>query len=425
MSDKEQEGAAPAVDAEVVDDQAPAPWDMAEEPSEDLVAMGESGLAALNSSEINAQVALAKRFPRSAVNFMRKAIALATQTRAIAESCIYALPRAGKPIKGPSIRLAEIVASTYQNLHAATRVLEPGSMSITAQGVAWDLENNVRITTEVQRRITNKSGGRYNDDMVLMTGNAAASIALRNAIFRVVPRAYIDQIYDRVLLTAIGKASTFVQRRDEILSRLAKMGATIERVLPVLAIKEVGEITAEHLEVLIGAGTAMRNGDKSVDEMFPAVAPQTSGGTAPAGQQPAQEGRRVSTRGARSGQASGSQQGAPPPGGSAPPTPPPGATLPTREALAELGSLRFAVQIEEEDVCKWFGKTAFAQFTAAEVSEALVRLTHVDNGGKLNSKGEIIPNADAKSEAKPEEKPTPAADKPAGDQPTFRGGKTS
>ena len=69
----------------------------------------------------------------------------------------------------------------YGNLQLSSRIVEVADTYIVAQGVVWDLEANVRISTET-RRITTEEGRRYNEDMIMMTGNAAASIALRNAI---------------------------------------------------------------------------------------------------------------------------------------------------------------------------------------------------------------------------------------------------
>src|SRR5574342_13317 len=82
-----------------------------------------SAVAALNKSEVEAQLDAAHRHKRSIQRFMHEAIGLACANRYIAESCIYALPRDGKTIAGPSVRLAEICASAYGNLHVAGRVV--------------------------------------------------------------------------------------------------------------------------------------------------------------------------------------------------------------------------------------------------------------------------------------------------------------
>jgi len=59
------------------------------------------------------------------------------------------------------VRLAELCASAYGNLHVGARVLDVEDRDIPAQGVAWDLERNLRVTVETRRKIVSKNGRRY------------------------------------------------------------------------------------------------------------------------------------------------------------------------------------------------------------------------------------------------------------------------
>lgn len=228
-----------------------------------------SAVAVLARSETESQLDAAHKYPRSVKRFVNEAITLATLSREIAEACIYALPRGGKVINGPSVRLAEICASAYGNLHVAARVLDAEEREIVSQGVAWDLEKNLRVSVEARRRITNKSGKRYDDDMITVTGNAAASIALRNAIFRVVPRAYVDMIYARVKSVAVGDAKTLAARRTELLERLMKIGVPRERILARVEKAAIEDVGLDEVETLIGLGTSIKNGDMTIDAAFP------------------------------------------------------------------------------------------------------------------------------------------------------------
>lgn len=251
------------------------------EQNHSLAVIEPSAVAAIARSEVMVQLDAAHRYARSIKRFMQHAISLATVNVATAESCMYALPRSGKMISGPSVRLAEIVASAYGNLHIGARIVDIGDAHVTAQGVAWDLETNLRITVEIKRKITGKTGQRFNDDMINVTCAAACAIALRNATFSVVPRAYVNQVYDRCKAVAIGKAETLTGRRDDVLARLAKMGADKDRVLNALHLTGIEDIGMEHLEVLIGMGTAIKQGDKTVDEMFPPVVAEVPGAAQP------------------------------------------------------------------------------------------------------------------------------------------------
>lgn len=221
--------------------------------------------------EVDSQIATAKRFPRSLRQFKQKALELATLDEDTARGCFYVLPRDGKNIEGPSARLAEIVAGSWGNLRSQANIVDEDDKFITARGVCWDLENNVAISVEVRRRITNKYGKKYNDDMIGTTANAACSIALRNAVFKVVPMAVCKPIYEAARKVAIGDATTLASRRAKMLDHFAKMGVRPEQVYAKVGKQGVDDITLDDLAVLIGLSTAIRDGDTSVDEEFPAV----------------------------------------------------------------------------------------------------------------------------------------------------------
>ena len=237
----------------------------------EIIRVETSAAAALNKSEVESQLAAAHQWPRSIAKFQKDAISLATLTEAVAQSCIYAVPRDGKTVAGPSVRLAEICMSAYGNMHAGARILDAEDRMIVAQGVAWDIEKNLRVAIEVKRRITNRRGQRFGDDMIAVTGSAAASIALRNAVFRVIPRALVDVIYDRVRLAAVGDAKTLVTKRLEVVDRLQKIGVPPARIYARIGKRGIEDVGLEELEVLIGLGTAIKSREQGIDEAFPPI----------------------------------------------------------------------------------------------------------------------------------------------------------
>lgn len=234
-------------------------------------------VALLNRSEIDMQVATAHKFPRSIQRFRKEALQMVTLNEQVAESCIYALPRSGKTIEGPSARFAEVVASAWGNCRAGARVVSDAGDFITAQGVFHDLERNVAITYEVQRRITNNKGQRFNADMIGVTGNAASSIALRNAILKGVPKAFWDDMYQAARAVVMGDFTTLANRRADALKAFISLGVSNEQVFAKLGVEGVVDITLEHLVVLRGLITAIKDGDTTPEMAF-AVEP----GSAPA-----------------------------------------------------------------------------------------------------------------------------------------------
>jgi hypothetical protein len=226
-------------------------------------------LATIDASSFDVQVATAKKFPRSITTFVRRAKEMATLNEDVAASCVYALPRDGKTIEGPSARLAEIIASAWGNLRIQAGVKDHDDRFVTGRGEAWDVETNVAIAFEVRRRITNKNGKTYNDDMITMTGNGAASIALRNAVFKAVPSPYWRPIYLECRKVIAGDARTFASRRDEMLRLFMVMGVTVERVYEALGLKGVSDITLEHMVTLTGFYNALKEGETTIEEAFP------------------------------------------------------------------------------------------------------------------------------------------------------------
>jgi hypothetical protein len=236
-----------------------------------------TAIDAITRSEIDIQIATAKRFPRSIAAFLQQAREMATLDEETAASMFYVLPRAGKKIEGPSVRLAEIVGSAWGNLRYGARVVEIGATHVTAQGACFDLEKNIAANIEVRRRITNKDGRRYNDDMIGTTCNAAASIALRQAIFKVIPFTYVKAIYEDARTISIGKALTMEQRRARAFEWFAKLGVSEAQVLTMLEQKGIEDVTTEDLIVLTGLRTAIKDGETTVAEAFAADGAMASG----------------------------------------------------------------------------------------------------------------------------------------------------
>lgn len=230
--------------------------------------IAQDSLSLITKAEIDVQISTAKAFPRSLKKFIDKATSMATLTEEIAASCIYALPRGGKPIEGPSVRLAEIVCSAYGNIRAGARVISNDGKNITAQGICHDLETNSCVTIENKRRITGKSGQTFNEDMQTVTGNAACAIAYRNAVFKVVPAALIQPIYEAAKDVARGTLETLVKRRDKALAYFREHKVTDAQICEALDIVKVEDIDLDKLATLTGMKSALKNGETNIKDLF-------------------------------------------------------------------------------------------------------------------------------------------------------------
>ena len=225
--------------------------------------------ALTRQSEHMVQVETAKRWPRNIANSRAGALALATIDEETAESCFYALKRGSKVITGPSARLAEICAYSWQNLMVSGTICDQTDKFIMGRGVAWDMEKNVKIGIDVPRRITDRQGRIYNDDMIVMTGNAAISIAIRNAIFKVIPRAFVSQIENEARKVAVGDIKTLSSRLDRTFKWFGNFGIEEKQIFEKCDVQCREDMTLATLEFLTGLKTAIRSGDTDVDQSFP------------------------------------------------------------------------------------------------------------------------------------------------------------
>ena len=233
-------------------------------------------LAAINSSEIDSQVATAHRFPRDVEASLRKIEMLASVDEETASDCFYVLRRNGSggeaTIEGLSIRMAEIIASSWGNLRVQARIINNDGKFVTAQGVCHDLESNYAVSKEVRRRITDRSGRTYSEDMQVVTGNAACAIAMRNAVLAVVPKAITNTIIKRVKKIAMGQSLDVATARQQMITYFAKLGVTTDQLCNYLQIPTMDDVTREHIFTMRATAQAIKEGTTTVRETF--VLPQ-------------------------------------------------------------------------------------------------------------------------------------------------------
>lgn len=232
-------------------------------------------VASLDRAEranIDIQVSTAKQYPRSISRCANNAVALVTMDKDTAQSCGYALPRGGKPITGPSVHLAKIIAQQYGNLRAEAKVVEITDKQVVSRGTAWDLENNYAVSFEVRRSIIGRNGNRFSDDMITVTGNAANSIAYRNAIFGIVPKSITDKAYKAAQHLITGDLSDeekLIKRRDGAIKHfIDTYGITEEEVIKLCGKHTVNQIQADEIALLLGFAQSLKDGDTTVEELM-------------------------------------------------------------------------------------------------------------------------------------------------------------
>ncbi len=227
---------------------------------------------AVERANVDSQVATAKQYPRDLARSINNSIAMATMDYNTAQSCGYALPRGGKPITGPSVHLAKLIVSNWGNIRAEAKVVQITDKQVISRGTCWDLENNVATAFEVRRSIIGKSGKRFTDDMITVTGNAANSIAYRNAVFSVIPKAVTDKVYQAAQHFITGDLSDeekIVARRKKCIDFFKdEYGISEEEVVMLCGKQTVNQIKAEQIALLLGITQSLKDGDTTVEELM-------------------------------------------------------------------------------------------------------------------------------------------------------------
>lgn len=236
--------------------------------SQELILSGSELVGALSKAEIDMQVSTAKAYPRDIPACCQEALQMATIDSDTAGTMFYVIPRGGKKIEGPSIRLAEIMGYCWQNLRYDSKVASIDHKFVTAQGSAFDIERNLAARVEAKRRITDNKGRRYNDDMIQVTANAACSIALREAIFKVVPRTVVNSIWLQCKKASIGKTMSFSEQVGKCLAHFGRMGVTEDVIATYLKIDDVQTMNDDDLIELRGIANAIKDGDVTVETAF-------------------------------------------------------------------------------------------------------------------------------------------------------------
>lgn len=227
---------------------------------------------AQEKAAIDVQISTAKAYPRHLPTVLNKIQTYATMDEETAEDCFYALRRAGQGgqqlIEGLSVRMAEIIASAWGNMRVKTSIIANDGKTITAEGTCLDLETNVAVSVEVKRRITDKQGRTFSEDMQVVTGNAASAIAFRNAVLKIVPKAVVKKVVNEVKQVAMGKALDLETSRQNLIGYFAKLGVTEEMLYAYLDIEKREQIDTDMVFELRGVANAIKEGTTTVAETF-------------------------------------------------------------------------------------------------------------------------------------------------------------
>ena len=230
-------------------------------------------------TEAQSKIQLAKMFPRNE-NEAFDRLMFACSNFGFAEEAFYSVPRGGKNVSGPSIRMAEEIARVYGNFTYGHRELSRAQGKSEVEVFAWDVENNNYTSRQITVMHVNdtKSGSYALKDQAGIDSRIAniASKQLRGRILSLIPKWMLAEAIARCRQTLSGTANQEerASRIEQLESRFAARNVSKANLEHYLG-HPLKMITDEEIADLFGIYTALKDGAAKEEFFIDPKAQQT------------------------------------------------------------------------------------------------------------------------------------------------------
>jgi hypothetical protein len=242
-----------------------------QEESKALETVQSQSMQTRESSEVQGQVMMAKKFPRDYIKALENIQAACSRKR-LAENAIYSYPRGGNQIDGPSIRLAETLAKFWGNMDYGIIELEKRAGESVMMAYAWDLESNTRSRQVFTVRHERKARGdtkKLTDerDIYEMNANMAAR-RLRARILSIIPADIVDEALEVCNKTLAGQSDKpLIDRIKDMVKAFKAIGVT-KKQIETRMLKDAEAITEPELISLRKIYKSLADGMSKIDDWF-------------------------------------------------------------------------------------------------------------------------------------------------------------
>lgn len=238
------------------------------------------------AQEVQAAIVVAKSRPRDENNAISRMLE-SCKRKTLAEKAVYAYPRGGQTVSGPSIRLAETMARAWGNIDFGIVELESKSNSngfgeSVMLAYCWDLETNTRVTktfTVKHKRDTRQGSVALKDERDIYENNANnGARRLRACILSVIPGDIVEACVEACQKTMSGGSEPIIDRARKMVEAFKEQGVSMSMIERRLAHK-LDAITEPELVKLREIFVSIRDGFASREDFFehePVAAAQVS-----------------------------------------------------------------------------------------------------------------------------------------------------
>lgn len=225
-------------------------------------------------SEIKGKMYLARQFPRDPEMSMQNVLR-ECQRKDLAEAAQYEFPRGDSVVRGPSIRLVEVLARHWGNIMSGITEVDVQDDTTTIKCFAWDLETNAsdeKTFSVKHERSTKKGSYRLTDerDIYEMVANKGAR-RKRACLLAVMPGWYVDAALEECDKTLSDSLSKSGESLEEIIEKtvnaFAGFGITPEQISAKLN-KDIDKLSNNDIVKLRHLYSAIKDGFVKATDAF-------------------------------------------------------------------------------------------------------------------------------------------------------------
>lgn len=236
-------------------------------------------------SEIKGKMFLARQFPRDEDIAVQRAMRECTRPE-LAAAAQYEFPRGDSVVRGPSIRLVEVLARHWGNIAYGIREVDATEGGAVVETYAWDLETNVsdsKTFSVKNERATKKGSYKLTDPRDVyenMANNAARR--KRACILSVLPGWYVEQavtVCEETLKKSLTAGKSMEEVKEQCINAFCEYGVTQEQIAAKIG-RDVTHMDENDVVRLRRLYMSIKDGFIKPQDVFrvdnPAVGPQLS-----------------------------------------------------------------------------------------------------------------------------------------------------
>lgn len=232
-------------------------------------------------SEIKGKMFLARQFPRDP-EWAKQRVLAECQRPELAGAAQYEYSKGDSVVKGPSIRLVEVLARNWGNIDCGIKEIETSDGATLIKAYAWDLETNVsdEKTFSVKHERTTKRGSyKLTDerDIYEMVANKG-SRRKRACLLAVMPGWYVDMAVkacEETLTRSLTDGKSMEEVRQTIVAAFSEFGITPQQIEEKIG-KAVESLTKNDVVRLRHLYSAIKDGFVKPGDAFGAATPESA-----------------------------------------------------------------------------------------------------------------------------------------------------